>query len=307
MVDVFVSYSRSDHAFVERLAEAIRAEGFDLWWDVELPPHLSYGDVITEKITQAKAVIVVWSSEAVKSEWVRAEADMARNQRKLVQIATGSIMPPLPFNQIQFAEMAGWNGEANHAGWSKVKASLGELCASPSADGQRAPPRIHPSRTTPPPVATSRWPLMAGSAIALVGLAVAGGVLAGRNGNAPAPVATGGQISAPIAAPMAPQAAPQRAARPITETSAATLPDQTFPDSSSRLLTESEIASLGPATLRIARNEIYARRGRRFADPELRAYFGQFGWYHPVADEVSLNVVEQHNVALLAQAEARFR
>lgn len=50
-----------------------------MWWDKELPPHLSYGDVITEKIAAAKAAVVVRSATAAKSEWVRAEADMARN------------------------------------------------------------------------------------------------------------------------------------------------------------------------------------------------------------------------------------
>ena len=78
MVDVFISYSRPDREAVTRLAEAVEAEGYDVWWDADLPPHLSYGDVITAKIGMAKAAIVVWSQASVTSEWVRAEADMAR-------------------------------------------------------------------------------------------------------------------------------------------------------------------------------------------------------------------------------------
>ena len=80
MVDVFISYSRTDLAAVTRLAEAVEAEGYDVWWDADLPPHLSYGEVITNKIGDCKAAIVVWSKESAASEWVRAEADMARNQ-----------------------------------------------------------------------------------------------------------------------------------------------------------------------------------------------------------------------------------
>ena len=53
MVDVFISYSRSDLAAVTRLAEAVEAAGYDVWWDADLPPHLSYGDVITAKIGMA--------------------------------------------------------------------------------------------------------------------------------------------------------------------------------------------------------------------------------------------------------------
>ena len=72
MVDVFISYSRSDLAAVTRLAEAVEAAGYDVWWDADLPPHLSYGDVITAKIGMAKAAIVVWSKDSAASEWVRA-------------------------------------------------------------------------------------------------------------------------------------------------------------------------------------------------------------------------------------------
>jgi hypothetical protein len=81
----------------------------------------------------------------------------------------------------------------------------------------------------------------------------------------------------------------------------------TFPDSSTRLLTPAELAELGPATLKVARNEIYARKGRRFRDPWLRDYFSRFAWYDPRHDAVSLNPVETRNVALIQQAEARYR
>ena len=57
----------TDQAVVRRLAEAVRREGYSVWWDDELPPHLSYGDVITEKIGAAKAAIVVWSRNAAAS------------------------------------------------------------------------------------------------------------------------------------------------------------------------------------------------------------------------------------------------
>lgn len=79
MVDVFISYSRADQSQVAMLARKIAEEGYQVWWDQDLPPHLSYGDVITAKITEARAAVVVWSETAVQSEWVRAEADVARN------------------------------------------------------------------------------------------------------------------------------------------------------------------------------------------------------------------------------------
>ena len=130
MVDVFISYSRDDLASVEILSQRIKEAGYKLWWDAELPAHKSYGDVIMEKIAVAKAAVVVWSPSAVKSEWVRAEADLARNHNKLVQAALGDLALPLPFNQIQFADISDWQGEDDHPGWIKIKGSLAELCGS---------------------------------------------------------------------------------------------------------------------------------------------------------------------------------
>ncbi len=76
-----------------------------------------------------------------------------------------------------------------------------------------------------------------------------------------------------------------------------------FPDSDRRLLGPGDIVGLSGNELRVARNEIYARRGRAFADANLRRYFEQFAWYRPVAAEVALNNVESRNVAFLQSAE----
>jgi uncharacterized caspase-like protein len=72
-----------------------------------------------------------------------------------------------------------------------------------------------------------------------------------------------------------------------------------FPDSDRRLLTREEVAPLGKPQLRIARNEIYARRGRKFVIPEVRDYFQQFDWYDPRFGEIELTYVEQKNVDLI--------
>ena len=44
---------------------------------------------------------------------------------------------------------------------------------------------------------------------------------------------------------------------------------------------------LTPDQLRIARNEIYARRGRFFRDQALATYFSRFSWYRPTAWDVA--------------------
>jgi len=196
MVDVFISYSRANQDVVRRLAEAVKRVGYTVWWDDELPPHRSYSEVITEKIAVAKAAIVVWSGGSIGSEWVRAEADLARNQKKLIQTALDDCMPPMPFNQIQFASLAGWDGEDDHPGWNKVKGSLSALCgagtdirtAFPMPD--RAPPAAMATAATLPPQPAApqrRSGLMLGVVIggALAVLAVVGVLALSRDRDPP--------------------------------------------------------------------------------------------------------------------------
>ncbi len=84
--EVFISYARSSEVQARRIAELLRSLGLSVWWDDDLPAHRSYGDVIEERLRAAKAVLVLWSADAAKSQWVRAEADAARNAGTLVQI-----------------------------------------------------------------------------------------------------------------------------------------------------------------------------------------------------------------------------
>lgn len=145
MADIFLSYSRLDRAAMLQVAEAIRREGYAPWWDDEIPAHVAYGDLIAEKIRASKATIVLWSTSAVTSEWVRAESEAARGARKLIQASLDGSTPPLPFNLLQAAPLQGWNGDPDHPGWRQIRSSLRTLCGSPQERQQTmAPPRPAP-------------------------------------------------------------------------------------------------------------------------------------------------------------------
>ena len=148
---VFISYARSSEAQAGRVGEALRSAGYSVWRDDELPAHRSYAEVIEERLNSAKAVVVLWSAEAAKSQWVRAEADTARGAGTLVQATADGTMPPIPFNQIQCADLKDWNGDANAPGWRKLEESVaalvagtGEENAAPSPTGRR-PLAVHAS------------------------------------------------------------------------------------------------------------------------------------------------------------------
>ena len=132
MSEVFISYARPQEAEARRIAEALRSLGFAVWRDDELPAHRDYSEVIEERLRLAKAVVVVWSVEAVKSQWVRAEADVAREAGTLVQLSLDGAPLPLPFNRIQCADLRGWQGDVAAPGWRKVAESVAELVRRPA-------------------------------------------------------------------------------------------------------------------------------------------------------------------------------
>ena len=77
MTDVFISYARSNATQAQQLAEALRGLGYGVWRDDALPAHRACAGVIDERLAAAKAVVVIWSADAMRSEWVQSEADTA--------------------------------------------------------------------------------------------------------------------------------------------------------------------------------------------------------------------------------------
>lgn len=60
-------------------------------------------------------------------------------------------------------------------------------------------------------------------------------------------------------------------------------------DSDSRYLTEDDLAGFTAEQCRLARNEIYARHGRRFKDPALQRYFDSLSWYDGTIEADAFN------------------
>jgi adenylate cyclase len=136
MSDIFISYARSTEYGARQIGEALRGLGYGVWRDDELPAHRAYSDVIEERLGLAKAVLVIWSAEAARSEWVRSEAERARADRKLVQLSLDGARLPMPFDQIQCADLSGWTGQTDHPGWRKVVDSVSELIGASGKAGK---------------------------------------------------------------------------------------------------------------------------------------------------------------------------
>ena len=181
MPDVFISYARSTVNKARSVAEALKDLGYDVWWDDDLPAYRTFSDVIEQHLEASRAVVVVWSADAVKSQWVRSEADRARLEDKLVQVNLDGAALPMPFDQVQCVPLHGWSGDPSDRQWQKVVAGVTDLAGAPGS-----PPRA-PSK---PPTFAVRLPrhlrltpLRIGmAAVGLVILAAGGWFALGRPG-----------------------------------------------------------------------------------------------------------------------------
>jgi hypothetical protein len=152
MADVFLSYAREDSARAEQVARGLEQAGLDVFWDNEIPPGTTWADYIEQKLTQCKALIVLWSADSTKSQWVREEARMGRDKGVLIPVMIDNSTPPFGFGEVQAANLAAWNGEADHPGWRRfVDAVQGFSKAAPRAAAAPQPAMSAPPRAAAAP------------------------------------------------------------------------------------------------------------------------------------------------------------
>lgn len=81
-----------------------------------------------------------------------------------------------------------------------------------------------------------------------------------------------------------------------------------LPQSSTQLLTYRDTMGLGERELMLARNEIYARHGRKFLDADVRSYFESQSWYRGTVDSADFNesilsYIEKANIEFIKDEE----
>jgi TolB-like protein/Flp pilus assembly protein TadD len=105
---VFFSYSRTDQAEALPIIKAIEAAGYRVWWDGMLEGGTEFLAQTEAALENAKAVVVLWSRNAVGSHWVRDEATSGRERDRLIPLTLDGTMPPLGFRQLQVIDMRKW-------------------------------------------------------------------------------------------------------------------------------------------------------------------------------------------------------
>lgn len=177
MADIFIGYASRNRETIERLADAIEAAGYTVWWDRQIVGGAEFSKDIERELDAAKAVIIAWSEAASESPWVKDEAAVARDQGKLVPVSLDAGIPPMGFRQYQAVDFSGWNGRADHRALKDVLRGI-----EARLSGVEPQPASHPAThtTTSPASKTSKRRILVAGAFAMA-MVVAYAALQFRN------------------------------------------------------------------------------------------------------------------------------
>jgi TPR repeat protein len=134
MTDIFVSYKSEERDRAQQLAEVLSQIGYDVWWDASLLAGSQFTTEIEEVIKGAKAVIVLWSRAAIKSEWVKAEAEAARRRGIALSVRIDDVSPddlPLLFRATHIVDLADWKGNKKDAAFAQLLAAVRNKAGPP--------------------------------------------------------------------------------------------------------------------------------------------------------------------------------
>lgn len=106
MSDIFISYAKEDRGKAKDIAEALKQQGFSVWWDRNILPGQTFDAVIEEALDAAKCVIVLWSKTSVSKDWVRTEASEGTQRGIIIPVLIErDVKIPLALRRIQAADL----------------------------------------------------------------------------------------------------------------------------------------------------------------------------------------------------------
>jgi hypothetical protein len=124
VTDIFFSYSSADRERVRPVRDALVAQGFEVFWDQEVPTGLDWDSWIRQHLAKCKCAMAFWSAASVASDNVRHEAVVAKQQGKLISVLLENLTAqqfPMGLYAQQAANLADWNGDPNHKEWRKLR------------------------------------------------------------------------------------------------------------------------------------------------------------------------------------------
>lgn len=127
MADIFLSYKRTDREKIRILVAELAKLHISVWYDAQLEAGDQFDDEIVKELYKAKAHIICWTSESVRSRWVRSEAHIGADRGIHVPIFIERCSIPPPFNLDHTQDLSDWQGDAGHPEWQSTLSRIGIL------------------------------------------------------------------------------------------------------------------------------------------------------------------------------------
>jgi len=137
MSDIFISYSSEDRGKAKDIAEALKQQGFSVWWDRSILPGETFDTAIEEALDAAKCVIVLWSRTSVSSDWVKTEASEGKQRGILISVLIDDVKIPLAFRRIQAADLKDRVGKLPHLGFDNLLKAVAGILGRPVQPSQK--------------------------------------------------------------------------------------------------------------------------------------------------------------------------
>jgi formylglycine-generating enzyme required for sulfatase activity len=115
MTQVFISYSRKDISFIDRLAADLKSAGIEVWYDVtRIAGGARWRSEIENALRNSQYVIVVLSPDSIASEWVEREFLFSSNlRRKVIPLMYRACEVPLNYVDLNYIDVQGDKYERN--------------------------------------------------------------------------------------------------------------------------------------------------------------------------------------------------
>ncbi len=125
---IFISYQRTNIDVAETIAGELMAAGFPVFIDRQIRIGEPWNKALEEALEAAFAVVVLWSNESIRSDYVQLEARFGLQRRILRPALISDCTLPSEFSAIECADLRKrLPGDARHPEWWLLLSSLHQL------------------------------------------------------------------------------------------------------------------------------------------------------------------------------------
>ncbi|MFY9259421.1 MAG: TIR domain-containing protein [Gallionella sp.] len=125
MYDIFLSYSTADRERVRPLYDALKQQGWTVFWDhASIQMGAKWQKIITEELNACGCVMVVWTQNSLKSDYVLDESRHAKQREVLLPLSFDDTKPPLGFGGVQTLDITDWDNKTDHPKFAAISRPL---------------------------------------------------------------------------------------------------------------------------------------------------------------------------------------